>query len=201
MSRLRPLSPTLALILLLFPLFLPPCSTFTPPNPPKPYLSILNTKITAQKHQLKTHGTQKDPFSGGGGGITFPPRGGGGEGSGGEGGDGDDGKLLTAAVHAYRRYQGMLASRPLVTKSVSAGLITLFGDLLAQALESRIEGYKRWNLVRMAAFTVSGGLFVGPFVHYWYEVLWEVGRRLPKSTSGAVKTVLQVRGGRGEEKG
>jgi hypothetical protein len=124
--------------------------------------------------------------------IRMPPRGGDGDGDEG-GGASDDEKVVGLSAKAlYSRYQVLLSRSPLVTKSVSAGLITLLGDVIAQWLESRIEGYHTWNIVRMAAFTVAGGFFVGPFVHYWYEVLWAVGRRLPASTPSKVTTLLQV---------
>ncbi|GMI10792.1 hypothetical protein TrRE_jg3083 [Triparma retinervis] len=122
----------------------------------------------------------------------MPPRGGGGGDGDGDGSSGDDKVLGLTARALYSRYQGLLSRAPLVTKSVSAGLITLLGDVIAQWLESRIEGYYGWNVVRMAAFTVAGGFFVGPFVHYWYEVLWAVGRRLPANTPSKLTTLLQV---------
>jgi hypothetical protein len=124
--------------------------------------------------------------------IRMPPRGGGGGDGDGDGSSGDDKVLGLTARALYSRYQGLLSRAPLVTKSVSAGLITLLGDVIAQWLESRIEGYYGWNVVRMAAFTVAGGFFVGPFVHYWYEVLWAVGRRLPANTPSKLTTLLQV---------
>ncbi|GMI00055.1 hypothetical protein TrLO_g11755 [Triparma laevis f. longispina] len=117
-------------------------------------------------------------LTGGGGrgsGIIFPPRGGGG------GGGDDDDRDSTPSnklIQLYASYQSLLKTSPLLTKSISSGLLTLIGDLLAQHLESRIEGYTEWNLTRMAAFTVAGTFFVGPFVHYWYEVLWAIGRKL-----------------------
>ncbi|GMH99997.1 hypothetical protein TrST_g6182 [Triparma strigata] len=127
---------------------------------------------------------------GGGGGIQFPPRGGGG--GGGDGGRDNEGGN-NKVVELYASYQELLKNSPLITKSVSSGILTLVGDVIAQWLESRVEGYCEWNLVRMAAFTVAGTLFVGPFVHYWYEVLWAMGRRLDARGFGRwTKTLTQV---------
>ena len=96
-------------------------------------------------------------------------------------------------VELYASYQELLKNSPLITKSVSSGILTLVGDVIAQWLESRVEGYCEWNLVRMAAFTVAGTFFVGPFVHYWYEVLWAMGRRLDARGFGRwTKTLTQV---------
>jgi len=129
--------------------------------------------------------------------MRFPPRGGGGSGSGsgsGSGGDGSSsGPVYSALVTAYARYQHLLNTRPLSTKSISAGVLTLVGDVIAQYLESRVEGYASWDFARMAAFTVAGTMFVGPFVHRWYEVLWAMGRRLEgRGWSGNAKTLAQV---------
>ena len=134
---------------------------------------------------------------GGGGGLRYPPRGGGGSGGGGAG-DGSPSSLplSSALLSLYARYQHLLTTSPLYTKSISAGILTLLGDVIAQSLESRVEGYATWDYPRMAAFTVSGGFFVGPFVHRWYEVLWAVGRRLEGRGWGKnAKTLAQVREG------
>ena len=72
--------------------------------------------------------------SGGGGGAMFPPRGGGG----GRGGGDDNSNGFDPAkslVALYDSYQRLLTSSPLTTKSISAGLLTLLGDVIAQHLE------------------------------------------------------------------
>ena len=78
---------------------------------------------------------------------------------------------------AYHWYLRKCSEDPLVTKSVSAALINLVGDVLAQHLEAFLSGDAMvLNVRRMVTFFVCGLLYVGPFVHYWFEFLLRVGK-------------------------
>ena len=111
-------------------------------------------------------------------------------------------------------YQTLLERRPVLTKSVTAGVITAIGDVLAQDLERRAalaaaaraaavgssalvvaSPSSLLDLQRLFAFTLAGSFFVGPFVHYWYELLWSIRRRLTlrsKTTPQTAITLLLV---------
>lgn len=91
------------------------------------------------------------------------------------------------------RYESLLSSSPLLTKSITAGFITAFGDVLSQLLEAHLAPSKiPFSLVRLGAFLLAGTFFIGPFMTYWFEVLWSIGRRLPKSWSKRSVTLTQV---------
>jgi len=186
----------LSLVLLLLTLIapLPILSFTTPPNLSKNRHSVSFTpSITHLKLNGESSGNNNNNN-----GIRFPPRGGGGggggdnEGSQGGNSNSDGMDLIPPFVLLYKQYQSLLSRSPLVTKSITAGIITLIGDLIAQYLESRLEGNTQWNLTRMSAFTIAGCCYVGPFVHYWYEILWYVGRKLPPSFPSSFTTLIQV---------
>jgi len=63
-------------------------------------------------------------------------------------------------------YNEALANRPVKTKAVTSGVITGLGDFAAQ----KIVGEK-FQYARFVAFSLTGGLFVGPSVAYWYRWL------------------------------
>ncbi|KAI2513733.1 hypothetical protein MHU86_516 [Fragilaria crotonensis] len=81
----------------------------------------------------------------------------------------------------YGRYLHWIDTSPLVAKSVTAAVVGCFGDVLAQWLEAKTQPTSvvfSLNWVRFNAFFVSGLLFVGPFLHFWYDRLWALGRWL-----------------------
>ena len=69
----------------------------------------------------------------------------------------------------YESYLSALANRPVLTKSITAAIITAIGDLLAQ----QIQFGKLLSLPRLLSFTLSGFVFVGPSVSLWYKWLFE----------------------------
>jgi len=71
----------------------------------------------------------------------------------------------------YEWYLHQCTDRPIRTKSVTAAIIGALGDVLSQ----RLLG-KSLSLQEVAAFFLVGLLYVGPFVHVWYEVLNRLGR-------------------------
>ena len=91
-------------------------------------------------------------------------------------------------------YMRLLDTYPCRTKSVSAGLVTAIGDILAQLIESKVTGVSFvLNFQRVWAFTIASTIFVGPFVHWIYELLWLIGRRLEKmGISKTWRTIAQV---------
>lgn len=76
------------------------------------------------------------------------------------------------------KYNDVLTTSPVLTKSTTTAIVTAIGDIIAQHLEkSALAGFK---LRRFFAFTITGGLFVGPTVHFWYNYLF-----------GPIQTTLQ----------
>ena len=71
------------------------------------------------------------------------------------------------------KYAKLLDSHPLTTKSLSAGIITFSGDLIAQTLEEK----KVINIRRLFTFTALGCVLVAPTLHTWYlltpHVIWD----------------------------
>lgn len=72
-------------------------------------------------------------------------------------------------------YLGMIETRPVATKSVTAALIYTAADLSSQTIAGGIkEGYDLVRIVRMAGY---GLIIVGPSLHYWFNF---VSRVFPK---------------------
>ena len=59
----------------------------------------------------------------------------------------------------------MLTKHPLVTKMVTSGLLSGFGDLLCQG----IEGKKTFNFKRTATFSFMGLIYIGPMLPMNYS--------------------------------
>ena len=127
---------------------------------------------------------------GGGGGGGIISGGGGGGGGGGEGGEGNSNRgpgslLLVAALGTFKslwgQYAELLESKPVTTKAITAGLIALFGDVLAQLFEYKLscrrlaEGEEappmKLNFLRCLAVTIEGIIITGPGLHYLYTAL------------------------------
>ena len=95
----------------------------------------------------------------------------------------------------HLKYMSLLAASPLTTKSVTAGIIQAIGDFLSQCIGSKASNVPLFlKRSRLQAFFISGTFFVGPFLHYWYNFLWQVGHLAEcKYKAGKnVQTFLQV---------
>mmetsp|Transcript_14661 Transcript_14661/g.26599 ORF Transcript_14661/g.26599 Transcript_14661/m.26599 type:complete len:264 (-) Transcript_14661:1194-1985(-) len=99
-------------------------------------------------------------------------------------------------VQLYISYMKSLDKHPVRTKSITAGIVLAVGDLLAQSIESRVARKPSFNVnwTRLNAFLLTGGLYVGPFVHYWFELLWMMGRWLERNhdVSKGWQTMVQL---------
>jgi hypothetical protein len=78
-----------------------------------------------------------------------------------------------------KTYSQQLESRPIMTKSVTAGLIFGLSDLLAQSIEGSKDDNSKLDWTRMVASTLVGLLYFGPAAHYWYEWIF---RLIPGTT-------------------
>jgi protein Mpv17 len=99
----------------------------------------------------------------------------------------------TDGCNLYSRYMDLLDRRPFLTQSISAGIISALGDVLSQWIELKHTSLSL-NWVRLIAFWVCGTLYVGPFVHLWYNQLWKMGRWMERKyqTSKRIQTLSQV---------
>lgn len=90
-----------------------------------------------------------------------------------------------------KNYGTMLDTRPILTKSVTAGFIFSLSDFLAQRIEQRQKGngnpngkdkkqiQAAINWTRLLSSTAIGFFYFGPAAHYWYETIF---RLLPGTT-------------------
>ena len=83
-----------------------------------------------------------------------------------------------------QKYLNLLETNPLMTKSITSGILAGAGDFLCQRL---IEGSPDLNWKRFCTFTFLGTVYVGPALHVWYGAL---GRHLPGASTRAVLSRL-----------
>ena len=87
----------------------------------------------------------------------------------------------TEAVRLYDAYLRLLDDKPIRTQIITAGIISALGDVLAQILEAKIQNIPLLlNWTRLNSFLISGAVFVGPFMHFWYGFLWKFGTWLER---------------------
>lgn len=91
----------------------------------------------------------------------------------------------------YDNYLDWIDRQPVVAKSVTAMVVLWIGDLLSQRVEAHVaKAAFALNWTRSRAFAVCGLLWVGPYVHNWYEILWALGRYMEQQ--GATNKNLQI---------
>ena len=86
----------------------------------------------------------------------------------------------------WQSYNKCLAEKPLITKSITSGVISFFADIMCQKYFPAEKGDKiDWK--RTAKFTVLGTFLTGPLLHYWYGFLMA---KIPGS--GSLATLYRV---------
>jgi hypothetical protein len=93
----------------------------------------------------------------------------------------------------YTGYLHLCENRPFVINSIAAGVLAGVGDMLAQYLQvgSTAVGISSFNWVRWRTFMLTGFLFEGPWMTFWYKCLKKVGRWMEnKFQSGPRQQVL-----------
>jgi len=89
-------------------------------------------------------------------------------------------RMQRLALIPLTKYNDVLERRPLLTKSITTGVMYGAGDVLAQYVENMQtepgeEQKKDWfNYKRLLVFTAFGTVIGGPAFHYWYNYLNEV---------------------------
>lgn len=77
--------------------------------------------------------------------------------------------LTDSVVNAWTSYNQALESDPLLTKSVTAGVILGAADLAGQAIENSIsEEDKDIDIARFARFAFFGFILQAPWNHFYY---------------------------------
>lgn len=102
---------------------------------------------------------------------------------------------VVSLKNLYQSYLRAIEERPILTKGLTAAVVNFLGDILAQFLEASITGTAFVpNWVRLQAFFLCGLIYVGPYVHTWYEQLWKLGRWMEKKYDSPkqVQTIVQV---------
>jgi hypothetical protein len=88
------------------------------------------------------------------------------------------GRLKRVVTAPLVKYNDLLERRPLLTKSITTGVMYGGGDVLAQYVEHMQEedkDNKDWfNGKRTFVFAMFGTIVGGPAFHYWYDYLSEI---------------------------
>jgi hypothetical protein len=102
-------------------------------------------------------------------------------------------RIVTLLQICYTRYLHLCENRPFLTNSITAGVLAGMGDMLAQSLQvgSAMAGIPSFNWVRWRTFMLTGFLFEGPWMSFWYKGLTRLGRWMEnKFQSGPRQQVL-----------
>ncbi|XP_041455513.1 peroxisomal membrane protein 2-like [Lytechinus variegatus] len=80
----------------------------------------------------------------------------------------------------FRAYLRFLKEKPIITKSLTSGLIAGIGDVIAQRI---VDPSAPYTFRSTAAFAVLGTFFTGPLSHYFYAWLQKTfpGKDVPTS--------------------
>jgi hypothetical protein len=86
--------------------------------------------------------------------------------------------VITFLKSCYTGYLHLCEKRPFLTNSIAAGVLAGVGDILAQSLcvGSTSVGISSFNWIRWRTFMLTGLLFEGPWMTFWYKCLKRVGR-------------------------
>ncbi|KAK7172797.1 hypothetical protein R3I93_002809 [Phoxinus phoxinus] len=79
-------------------------------------------------------------------------------------------------ARVLQQYLSLLKKYPIITKSVTSGILSALGNLLSQALEYRKQSKenspkKKINILGPVHFAIYGIFFTGPLSHYFYHLL------------------------------
>lgn len=91
-----------------------------------------------------------------------------------------------AGSSIWSNYNRLLSEHPLVTKSLTSGVLSFLADAICQTYFPEKKG-KAFDWRRLFNFTILGTALVGPLLHYWYGFLM---LKIPAKT--AIATVQRV---------
>ncbi|CAB1119563.1 unnamed protein product [Ectocarpus sp. CCAP 1310/34] len=70
----------------------------------------------------------------------------------------------------WGRYLGALNDQPLLTKALSSGVVSGTANIIEQTLSAAKFNWEGW-----VVFSLTGIVFKGMFLHYWYNILDRLG--------------------------
>lgn len=111
------------------------------------------------------------------------------------GGGGGSSMTLVVIQKWYTKYLRAIDQRPLLTKGLTAAVVNVLGDILAQYLQASSSGVKLClNWARLQTFFLCGWIYIGPYVHTWYEQLWKLGKWMETrwGSPKQVQTIAQI---------
>lgn len=101
--------------------------------------------------------------------------------------------ISTAIRRVVSWYLSQLDSFPILTKSLTAGVISWFGDYSSQMLEHRVKNRKRprrsYHVRRGLASLVDGICISGPVMHWVYDWLEQISPAHASNTAVMVHVV------------
>ena len=101
---------------------------------------------------------------------------------------------LTSLQSWYEKYYELSERRPYPTKALSASVVVALGSILSQWVEAKsgnVPLVMNWHMIR--AFALTGLVFEGPYLHWWYEQLFRLGRFLDSGgIPSRARTLAQI---------
>jgi hypothetical protein len=93
---------------------------------------------------------------------------------------------VTLIPDPFGTYSDLLKRRPFITNGVTAGLLAAAGDFVAQTESIHVAHAAMavtipFNGARMLTFALTGLMFEGPWMYFWYEGLWKMGSWMEKN--------------------
>lgn len=101
------------------------------------------------------------------------------------GGGVSGGKTKKDATNLLQKYSALVDEKPLLTKAATAGIVAALADLFSQAF---VLKQPAMSFQRATAFLLTGALFVGPYLHFWYDQL----NNIAKQQSHSVRTLSKM---------
>jgi len=80
--------------------------------------------------------------------------------------------VVSSVLGLGKKYAFVLEKSPIITKSVTAGLIFGLSDYVAQDLEHGGNNKKNWT--RIVSALLVGLVYFGPAAHAWYEMIFRL---------------------------
>jgi hypothetical protein len=82
--------------------------------------------------------------------------------------------LVSMAQNLGSSYSTSLTTRPIITKSGTAGLTFLLSDVCAQNIENKNKKDAKYDWTRTLVSTAVGLFYFGPAAHLWYDWVFSI---------------------------
>jgi hypothetical protein len=97
-------------------------------------------------------------------------------------------------VNIIERYSRFVDKSPLIAKAVTAGLVSAMANLFSQTIVP-LQGHSQLSSIiiswrRVTAFMLTGFLFIGPYLHVWYDLLNRVCAPCQQPATRAIVKML-----------